>query len=285
MSGPASRSVSDTDVSILESEQITPENICMRYKRKRSEEYTSDLNSFKEEIKLILSNQEQELKKILSQIQNTNQNIQSSVALLAEQNIEFKKRIDKLENTIQEDKKYIITLESKIEDLQMGMRKANFELKNVPKKIDETKEDLIEMVECLSKSVGCSMKRSDIKDIYRVRPKKEGSKNTPIVVETTSTLMKTEILKLCKVYNAKHKTKLRAMQLGFRVNENTPIFISEQLTVKGSRLHFLARDLAKSKKYKYCWTAYGKVYVRKDENSPIICIKSETQVHELIKGQ
>lgn len=190
-----------------------------------------------------------------------------------------------MEKKIQEDGKYISVLESRIEDLQMGMRKTNFELKNVPKKSNETKEDLIDMVVCLSKNVGSSLEKSDVKDIYRVRPKKEGTQNTPIVVETTSTILKTEIIKMCKTYNIKHKTKLRAMQLGFCTQEDVPIYVSEQLTAKGSRLHFLARDLSKSKNYKFCWTAYGKVYVRKGENSPIICLKSENQVHQLLQEE
>ncbi|CAH2216335.1 jg23165, partial [Pararge aegeria aegeria] len=159
----------------------------------------------------------------------------------------------------------------------------NFEIKNVPKKVNETKEDLIEMVNCLSKSVGTSIAVSDIKDIYRVRGKREDISNTPIVVETSSAIFKTDLLKMCKNYNVKHKSKLCAKHLGFRTSEDTPIFVSEQLTPKGARLYFLARELVRTKAYRFCWTAYGKVFVRKDENSPIITIKNETQISYLLK--
>lgn len=91
------------------------------------------------------------------------------------------------------------------------------------------------------------------------------------------------MIKLCKTYNIKHKSKLRAAQLGFKTSEDTPVFISEHLTAKGSRLHFLARELTKSKKYKFCWTAYGKVFLRKEENSAIITVRSEAQVQKLIQ--
>ncbi|KAL4718573.1 hypothetical protein ACJJTC_002772, partial [Scirpophaga incertulas] len=82
-------------------------------------------------------------------------------------------------------------------------------------------------------------------------------------------------------FNVRNKSKLCAKHLGFRTDEDTPIFISEHLTRYASRLYFLARGLAKSKEYKYCWTAYGKIYVRKSDNSPIINITNEAQVQHL----
>lgn len=146
---------------------------------------------------------------------------------------------------------------------------------------------MIGIVESLSKSVGAKISRNEIKDIYRVRGKNAQILSTPIIVETTSTLLKTDILMMCKQFNVKNKAKLRGMHVGIRAAPavDAPIYVSEHLTPKGSRLHFLARDLAKSKNYKFCWTAYGKVYLRKDENSPIIAIKSEAQVQHLLQGQ
>ncbi|KAG7307299.1 hypothetical protein JYU34_007464 [Plutella xylostella] len=103
----------------------------------------------------------------------------------------------------------------------------------------------------------------------------------PIIVETTSTILKADFLKASKSFNIKHQNKLSTKHLGLRTSEDTPIYVSEQLTAKASRLHFLARDLVKSKKFKYCWTAYGKVYLRKDDTSPVIVVKTEGQVHQL----
>lgn len=167
--------------------------------------------------------------------------------------------------------------------MQQDMRKSNFEIRNVPLRSNETKTDLVDMVLCLSKNIGCEMKKTDIKDVFRVRGKIESSKNTPIVVETSSTLLKNEVITMSKAFNLKHKTKLRAQHLGFRTSEDTPIFISNQLTAKGARLHFLARDLVKRKLFKYCWTAYGKVYLRKNDNSDVILIRNEAQIQDILK--
>lgn len=256
------------------------------HKRHCDLEYNQQFIDLKEEVRnlmaLFSTTQGSELLITLKEIKKSNHNIETSLAFLTAQNEEYKKKIELLECQVKEDKCYISILETKIEDIQMSCRKANFEIKNVPKINNETKDDLIEMTLRLSQSIDCKIAKSDIKDIYRVRGKKSDKENTPIVVETVSTLVKTTILKMGKAFNIKHKVKLSAKHLGLKTKEDTPVFLSEHLTAKGSRLHFLARDLAKSKSYKFCWTAYGKIYVRKNENSPIISIKSEEQIHQLL---
>lgn len=235
-------------------------------------------------IKSMLLVQENELKKItptLMDIKQTNSNIENSVAYLTAQNEEFKKKIERMEIQAKEDREYITILEEKVEDLQRGSRKCSIEIKNVPKQQKETKEDLINMFLSLTKTVNCETKKSDIRDVYRVKGKNQGMTNTPIIVEISSTLLKTDIIKSCKTYNTKYKGKLCANHLGIKTD--TPIYVSEQLTAKGARLHFLARDLVKTKGYKYCWTAYGKIYVKKQDESPTHVIKSESQIQALMR--
>lgn len=266
-------------------------NVTNRVNKRKEGVSTADFAIFKEEIKELISSMMsthlQEFKKHsdkLNEIQQININIEKSVAFLSDQHEELKKKINSLENQISENQKYVTILENRIEDLVKESRKTNFEIKNVPKKTNESKEDLISMVVHLSNEIGCSLNKDCIKDIYRTRGKKVGT-NTSIVIETSSTLLKNNILKSCKVFNIKHKTKLCAKHLGFHTSEDTPIFVSEHLTAKASRLHFLARELVKAKSFKFCWTAYGKVYLRRDENSPIILIHSETQITNLAKDK
>lgn len=288
MDGVEERSFSDTDIT-------TPPNnytkfVSGRTKRKRNDDATNDLSNFKEEIKSMISSMLasnlQEIKKntdTLKEIQRTNRNIEDSVAFLAGQYEEFKNKIINLEGQITEDRKYIVLLESKIEDLQRENRKANFEIKNVPKKPNETKDELIDMVVTLAGNIEYPITKSDIKDIYRVSGKKDRLQNTPIIVETSSTILKKDVLKMCKAFNIRRKQTISAKHLGLRFSEDTPVYIAEQLTPKAARLHFLARDLKKSGLYKYCWTDYGRVYVKKDDNSRAILISNEAQIEHLSK--
>lgn len=290
MNDSLNKSLSDSECHYNTQCTAPPNFISSRPKRKRDDEFKHELEDFKSEMKAmitsLLTDQSKELKKISSaqrEIQDTNLNIEKSIQFLTTQNEMLQKKIEVLEKQSKEDKSYINLLEVKIEDLQREQRKSNLEIKNVPKQPNETKEDLLKMAVCLFKNVGATVQESLITDIYRIRGKKENIQNSPIVIETNSTILKTNILKLCKAFNNTHKTKLCAKHMGCRLSEETPIFVSEHLTAKGSRLHFLARDLAKSKNYTYCWTAYGKIYVRKDNNSPVIPIVSEAQVHHLIQ--
>lgn len=280
------------DKSFSDSEKTPPTFISNRIKRKREEDFSHEFSKFKDEMKSMISTlmltQEQEISKFnanLKDIKQTSINIENSIAFLTAQNLEFKNKIEQLEGKLNEDRKYITVLEDKIESMQMDSKKSNFEIKNVPRKPNETKEDLIQMITHLSSTIGSQIKKENIKDIYRLRDKKGTNLNTPIIVETSSTLLKNEVLKLCKAFNIKQKPKLCAKHLGLRDHEYTPVFISEQLTARAARLYFLARDLTKAKLFKYCWTAYGRVYLRKDDDSPIIHVGSEVQLVDLKKSK
>ena len=271
--------------------QHTPPNfVSQRSKRAREPDYESDFCNFKEEVKSFISSlitaQNEEIKRMsstLMEIRDINNNIETAMASLSAQNEELRKKVEQLEIRSKKDEDQIILLEDKIEDLQRGTRKSSFEIKNVPKINKETTDDLITMVKHLSKEIKYPIEQSDIKDIFRVPSKRSDAKTGPIIIELTSAISKTDFLKSARNFNRRNKDKLCARHLGFKTGEYTPIYVSEQLTAKGARLHFLARDLAKSKDYKYCWTAFGQVCIRKDDSSPKIIIKSEMQVNKLMQ--
>ncbi|KAJ2941764.1 hypothetical protein O0L34_g10568 [Tuta absoluta] len=247
---------------------------------------------FKTEIKKLFitfcNSQKEELAQLnttMKEIKETNTNIGMQIAFVSAQNEELKLKINKLEALAREDREYIMFLEDRLDEMQLAYRKTNFEIKGVPKLQSETKQDLVDMVVTLSETLDCKINKGDIKDIYRVRSKKPEQRNTPIIVETSSALLKTNLLKMAKIYNIKNKSKLRAKHMGFKTQEETPIFLSENLTPKSARLFFMARDLAKSKHYKFVWTSYGKVYVRRTEEAAIIHIKTEQQIQNLLLEQ
>lgn len=284
------KSLSESNIS--EQVERTPPNfVVQRNKRGRGHDYEYDFNSFRDEMKTMISSlmsaQQDEIKKIyptLMDIKKTNNNIQNTIDFLAIQNDELKKKIEQLELRTKKDKEYITLLEDKVEDLQRESRKANIQIQNVPRAPNETKEDLMKMVLSFSNSIDCSIGKKDIKDIYRIQNKRDINKS-PIIMEISCTLQKLDILKMTKNFNIRHKEKLCTKHLGFTKNEYVPIYVSEQLTARGARLYFLARDLAKSRAYKFCWTAFGRIYIRKDENSPIIIIKNEFQVNSLMQKE
>lgn len=266
-----------------------PDFVSQRSKRPREEiSSPSQLTGFKEEMKELISsltnaqkNDLNSINAVLQEIKESNSNINSTMSLLAAQNEEFRNKISLLELQAKKDREYISILEEKIEDLQRTSRKTCLELKNVPKKDQESRDDLINIVVNLSKTIKLDLTDRDINDIVRLKARSEVEKKPTIIVELRSSILRNDLLKKVKDFNANKQSRLQAKHLGLTRYEDTPVYVSEQLTSKGARLYFLARDLKRSKKVKYCWTAHGKVLVRKDDSSKTIHITSEAQVLHL----
>ncbi|KAJ2941188.1 hypothetical protein O0L34_g3684 [Tuta absoluta] len=262
-----------------------------RHKRRREDDLCSlkeEFSSFKEEIRNMIKNQEAVSRKdslVLKEIQQSTHNIENSIAFLSDQAKEFEKKITFLEKKQKDGYDQLAKLENKIEDMQRETLKTNFIIKNVPKSSQETKEDLVKMVSELSTVIGCPIRNEDIKDIHRVREKKDSPRDMPIIVETNSTILRNNVLKACKSHNLKYSEKLRAKHLGLQTSRETPIYVSEHLTSKANRLFFLGRDLINSTSYTYCWSSYGKIYVRKNSQSQKILLHNESQIEQIRKEE
>ncbi|KAG7311203.1 hypothetical protein JYU34_002219 [Plutella xylostella] len=250
-------------------------------KRKRSEDITTELSDFKTEIKDMLSTFMLKQSTEGAQITSSLKTIETSLSFLAEQYEDMKKKMEDMERENKKDKEYICILENKVEELQKSQRKCSLELKNVPKLSTETKSALIDMATNLSKSLKIELSSNDIKDIYRTSAK--GDK-APIIMELSSYILKTNLIKGAKSYNSQNKNnRLSTLNLGMKC-DSTPIFLSDHLTQKGNRLFYLARELSKAQNLKFCWTNLGNVFIRKDENSPIVKIINESQIQRMYES-
>ncbi|CAG9795472.1 unnamed protein product [Diatraea saccharalis] len=265
----------------------------LRNKRKRSDDIINNLEDVKNELKfeikslfeefsLAQKDQTNTIITTLKDIQHTNSHLNNTITFLCEENSELRKKIEQLEIESRKDKEQIILLENKFEENLRTEKKSNIEIKNVPLKGDEKKKDLLNMVLLLSKKLELDIKQTEVKDIMKLN-KNKNQQNTTLVVEFNSTLIKNDFIRASKLYNNKNKNnKLSSKHLGIGSNPDIQIFVSENLTPKAARLFYLARDLKTVKHYKYCWTNFGKVYIRHDDSSPIINITSESQVQQLL---
>lgn len=286
------QTVSDTDVPSLV-ERDTLNYVSQRAKRPRESCCEDTIKEFKEEIKSMFhdmsANQNLSLKKLIkdvaeiktqnSAIQKSNQEIEKSLEFLSEQFESVSARVDTLEKQRKEHLLQISSLEAKIEDIQRSLKSTTVEIRNVPvQSKKENMTDLISLVQNTGKALDVVVHANDIKDVFRIKNK---SGATTIVTEFTNSALKQEVIKSAKTFNKKHpKDRLNSSHIG--VSGNTvPIYISEGLTSKGRRLLFLARDFATSTGYKYCWTANGRVFVRKADDAPYIEIKSEADIANL----
>lgn len=257
--------------------------ISQRFKRKLPD-FSDEFRQFKEDMQQMFSAWTSDQDKKIQRIENRLINIQSHYS-------DIEKTLEFITNTQQETIERVASLEKKNKDYEVGISnlrdeienlhrnaKISFlELRNVPTKLKEPKEELADLMVKLGKAINLNLCADDIKNIYRVPGTNKVDSSKPIIVELKSVELKQNIIKATKSYNLRYKdSKLNATNLGF--NKNTPIFVAEHLTPHANRLYFLGRDLVKSKLYKYCWPSLGRIFVKKTDDSPAILVKFESQV-------
>lgn len=257
-------------------------------KHKRTLDITVDekFSNFEEKISQMILNLKDDIdtkfktiESKLSNIQKNTGDIEKSLEFLSTGFEEMADKVLSLEKQVKDKQTQIDDLEDKFENLQRSARSSTVEIRNVPSSTNETKEILTDYVIQMSTKVGAKVELHDIKDVFRVPGKLDTNK--PIIAELTTTLLKNRVIKAVKSYNVANKSsKLNAFHLGLR-GHSSPVFVVEHLTSKGNRLYYLARELMRSGKYKYCWTSNGKVFVRKADGAPITLIKSEEQIEAL----
>lgn len=252
-------------------------------KRKQQE---NDLSNFMQEVRdsfAKFSEQHnlklQSLESSLAEIKSQNDSINTSMQVLSSNYDVILKELESLKSERKEHLAYINSLENKIELLENQSCASKIELRNIPKLQNESKTELCNVVKKIGNVLNLHLQNSDIKDIYRPFAKPNVLK--PIVVEFTSVLTKESVLNSVKNLTLTQKTeKLNTNLLGLD-SPRKPIFVSDCLTPKGRRLFFLARDFATTYQYTYCWTSYGKIYLRKKEGMPHIRINGEQDLIKL----
>lgn len=228
---------------------------------------------------------EQKISQVTSQnasIQNTNLEIEKSIAFVSDKLEDLQKNISVLEK----DRKNIATqidkIEFNIESVEKSVRKTSLEIRNVPKIRGENKETLFGYIHAFSNKINYPLELSKLRDVYRLPSKAEVNTST-LIAEFENTLVKSKITEAIKNYKKQNTKEHISCQLLGINQPNTPIYTSDFLTNKAKRLHYLAREAAKTLDYAYCWVANGNVFLRKKEGDLAIHIKNEAQLIDLKK--
>lgn len=226
-----------------------------------------------------------ELKSQNTSIQKSNMEIEKTVSFISKQYDDILKQMEilKIEKTAYKDS--IQTMEAKIQDLQVSSRSSTVEIRNVPpSKEKETLAELTNIVSKIGTAVNVPINSMHIRDIYRL-PGKSGS-TRPIVTEFTSVQTKLELLTSVRNFNKKSnkEERLSTHILGI-TGDRCPIYIAEYLPPSTRKLFFAARQFAKLKEFKFCWTNNENVFLRKIEGDKQILVKSEQMLRDMEANQ
>lgn len=205
-------------------------------------------------------------------IQCTNQDIQKSINHLANDIKIVEEKIDSFELERKQMKLQVLSLEEKLDSVEISLLKTYAEVRNVPKLPTEKKADLFRYVTTLTETLNLGVTKYDLKDVSRSPSKKESNSST-ITIEFSSTLIKHNFLDAVMRYNKSNiNNRLNSNHLGLQTTKQ-PIYISELLTAKMKRLLFLTHKFAKTPDYKYVWPSNGHIYIKQADGKPYIRVK------------
>lgn len=205
---------------------------------------------------------------------NLNRQAQSHGELLKENKLQTQK-IEELVSEIATCKKENIALKSenevlaaKINDLEQYSKNFNLEIQGVP---ETSGENVYQIVTKIANFLGADINTDEIERCHRLGKSKIPNKHSGIIAKFYSRNVKEVILK-----GKKGKGDIQAEEIGF-IGATSKIYVNEHLTKTNKHLFWLARA-AKQIGYKFVWTRRGKIFIRKDEHSPVIHIAKPADI-------
>ena len=277
---------SEPDLTTPKSEK-TLDRVTLRQKRKHDSEQLIEMKSLREDIMSSFESLRKEqqdkfnvMHNNLDQILAQNTDLKNTIEFLSSKYDDLVAKLTLLEREKKDTLEYIASLEDKVENMERNSKSSSLEIRNVPKKPNESKEDLVEIVKTLGITVNTDIQVSELRDVYRLTNNRKPQADGPITAEFTSTITKDKFLTNIKKYNRDHKTN-RLNCSHIKMAGNTPIFISESLTAKARKLFYQAREFTKLHNYAYHWTSYGRVYIKKEDGAPARRITQESDFERL----
>lgn len=262
--------------STFESTVINILSDIQNQQKQQFEILTKDIEEIKAQ-NLEIKKSQAELYNITQQLNSVYDNLKARTESLERKTENYEKCCKK---TSSDTIAHVNDLENTIESLQRQLRSKSIEIRNIDY---ERGENLSNLIEKLFKTVGQEDNYAKITDTYRL-PSKDPLKKS-IVVEMPNESSKLELLKAVKTYNENNKNEALSTRIFDKPEESIQaIYVSNYLTPLAAKLFYQGRELKRNYNYKFCWTKHGKVYVKKNETSTAILLKTEEQV-DLLKSQ
>lgn len=298
---------SDSDIpQLVSNSPFESVNTTSRHKRPRPEfSPGSDFQDLKHEILKMLTTwkneQEERLKKFTDdqssclsklgseiaelklqnlEIQKSNNEITKSAMFISKQYDDMARQVAVLQKENQAYRNNVNNLEMKVLDLQQLSRSSCVEIRNIPTTEKETPLDLTTVITKIGATVNVTLNNSQLRDIYRL-PGKPGTVR-PIIAEFTNVQIKNKLITSARDFNKAHPNegRLNTQCIGLS-GERRPVYVAEYLPVSSRKLFYTAREFAKQKQFKFCWTANGNIFLRKIEGAKQILIRSEQTLRDL----
>uniref|UniRef100_T1HSV5 FP protein C-terminal domain-containing protein n=1 Tax=Rhodnius prolixus TaxID=13249 RepID=T1HSV5_RHOPR len=222
----------------------------------KNKELNDSIQTFKDEIRVNLGNIRTDIKKI-----------DKETTALRRENEFLKKKLSELQASLSENVQF--TSYNKIR------------ISNVPLQLNV---DIEELILRISKIINFEFQKEKIQDFYRPKMINENFK-PPILFNFIRIVDKKEFLNCYRRY-IKNKNKLTFDKI--MGNEETSevhtseIFISEHMSPNLYKLFRTLREYKFQGTLKYVWFINNRIWVRKDDGTPSLLIKSKDDFHKFL---
>lgn len=207
----------------------------------------------KEEFKA-LQQELESLKKSMSVISDSFDDLRTAHATLVTENKELRKQNELLSHQVQE--------------LDQYSRLNNLEIRGVPQ---TQGEDCLKIIQKIGDKIGSSVKVEDIDAVHRVSTRDAGKRN--LIVRFCSRAKRTDFLRKAR------KARLTTGKLGFSGSNDTAIYVNEHLTPLNKKLFAMALEQKKQTRWLYLWTENCVIKARKNADGKVFRIRSESDLH------
>ncbi|KAJ8704225.1 hypothetical protein PYW08_012949 [Mythimna loreyi] len=213
-------------------------------------------------------------------IQKSNAEIEKSITFVTEQYDDMFRKIEVLQKESQQQKDHIIDLEMKIRDIQQLTRSSCIEIRNVPAVENESAADLTAIISKVGAAVDLTLCNSELRITYRLRGKPGTVR--PIIAEFINVQIKNKLITSVRNFNKTHlnEGRLNTKCIGMP-GDRRPVFVAEYLPISSRKLFYEAREFAKQKEFKFCWTVNGNIFLRKTEGAKPVLVRSEQTLRNL----
>lgn len=243
------------------------------------EEMRSVMREFAGDFNKTLNNRLREINGQLSEFK-------TSLSFLSEQFDGLKTDIDthgsqinQLKTENEAFKSELLTLSSRVRQMDQMSRSTNLELQCVP---EHRSENVITIIKQLGRVINYPINDCDISYCSRIaKSNPNSSRPRSILVKFSHPRTRDAVLAASFQYNKLHQNeKLNTSALGID-DKKSPLYVVENLTMENKNIHAAARLRAKQLNYKYVWVRGGRVYVRKSDTSEAVFIRNLDSVNNL----
>lgn len=219
-----------------------------------------------------LSPLSEQLEEALAMVKSLNtkyEKMEETLVVLQEENKALKEEHASLKAQVLSSANDLKSVQKSLNDLEQYTRRDSVEIRGIPLPEESQEEDTNEIVLQLSQKMGIPLERKDISVSHRIRSR--SSVDPAIIVK----FVRREVRE--RLYRARKRLKsITTADFGFSVEKK--IFINESLTPKNKELFKDCLRFKKDNSFKFLWTNAGKIFLRRNADSPVILINSSVDI-------